>query len=435
MSQTSKTQWSSIIYRGIESETLDYKAAQNWRDLNRREKGKFVRHCLALANTKGGYIVVGVGEDSAGKPSLFTGLTDEQAKSFDPSDVGNFINHRVDPPIDFEVVRPTVDEKTYAIFVVNRFRELPHVASGQVEDELQVGCFYIRTADATSRVAYRAAEIHDIVQRALRNQREILGRMIRGLLYEKGLKPEPVDTSLFTEELRRAETFLMKNAKGAFSDAGFEVISTPPKYDRRAFGLAEIRDSIRAAHKHFSSPLMPVEDDQRTYFTNVSLRSLSLHSVQHPLHPAIYFQAFRSGLFHFQSALALVENREIAIGDMVPLVVGSLYFIANYYDALGWEDRLITITFRIKGVDGAHVSIVDRRGKSQRYVCRIPEIRFEMNRSAADLIAGIVEHATRVIHNIFIRFNVPESRQTWFHKEISEYLGDLGISFLGNSKK
>ena len=72
MSVKIQIDWKSIIYRGVESEELDYKAALDWRKLNRGSKAKFVRHCLAMANTKGGYIVVGVGEDSAGQPSLMS---------------------------------------------------------------------------------------------------------------------------------------------------------------------------------------------------------------------------------------------------------------------------------------------------------------------------------------------------------------------------
>ena len=48
--------WKTLITRGFESEELDYKAAQNWLSLKRTGKAKFVRHCLAMANTKGGYL-------------------------------------------------------------------------------------------------------------------------------------------------------------------------------------------------------------------------------------------------------------------------------------------------------------------------------------------------------------------------------------------
>ena len=101
--------WKSIIYRGVESDELDYKAAQNWLQLPRSGKAKFVRHCLAMANTKGGYVVVGVGEDASGQPAVFTGLTPEEAQSFDPTAVGSFINRYADPQIDFTLERPVVD--------------------------------------------------------------------------------------------------------------------------------------------------------------------------------------------------------------------------------------------------------------------------------------------------------------------------------------
>ena len=84
--------WESIVKRGVESDELDYKAAQNWNKLSRTGRAKFARHCMALANTKGGYVVVGVGEDEGGRPALFTGLTEEEMLSFDPTEIGTFVN-------------------------------------------------------------------------------------------------------------------------------------------------------------------------------------------------------------------------------------------------------------------------------------------------------------------------------------------------------
>ena len=66
----------SVVRRGIESDELDYKAAQSWTELPKSGRGKIVRHLIALANTKGGYLVIGVGEDRAGKPAVYTGVTD-----------------------------------------------------------------------------------------------------------------------------------------------------------------------------------------------------------------------------------------------------------------------------------------------------------------------------------------------------------------------
>ena len=52
-----------LVKRGVESEVLDYKSALNWNQMSRSARAKIIRHCLAMANTKGGSVVIGVGED------------------------------------------------------------------------------------------------------------------------------------------------------------------------------------------------------------------------------------------------------------------------------------------------------------------------------------------------------------------------------------
>jgi hypothetical protein len=413
MASSSKIDWAAIVRRGVESDELDYKAAQHWGNLNRREKAKFARHCMALANTKGGYIVVGVGEDKAGRPSVFTGLTDEQLKSFDPTDVGNYVNRRVDPPIDFDIVRPKIKGKSYVIFVVRRFKELPHVCTSQVDEELQQGCFYIRTQDASSRPAYRAGEIHDLVQRALRNQREILGRMIRGLLYEKGLRPEPSANSLFCEELRSSWTFIHRNAKSTFADPVFEIYTTLSVFEKKSLGPSEIQNAVKSSLVSFhGEPLLSVNIDEETYFTNVSLRSLSVLR-------KVYFQAFQSGLFHFVSAFH--TKRDIDLADLLKLICDSLFFLSRYYNELGREDEIIKVAVRLSGMNDRRL-ILDGAKPKNPFVCRIPEILVEMERSAADLYAGIAEHTAHAFRNILYCFNVPDGRHSEIKLKIDDYL-------------
>ena len=134
-----------LIYRQMESDTLDYKAHQSWNAMSAAARGKFIRHLAAFANTSGGALVVGVGEDNSGCPCDYTGLTEEETRSFDPTAVGAYVNACVEPPIDFSLERPLVRGKRYAVFVVRPFTTLPHVCTRSVENELQSGVFYIRT--------------------------------------------------------------------------------------------------------------------------------------------------------------------------------------------------------------------------------------------------------------------------------------------------
>ena len=62
-----------LVYRGVESDELDYKTHMSWNSMPRSAKGKLLRHLVAFANTRGGYLVIGVGEDQFGNPNLYTG--------------------------------------------------------------------------------------------------------------------------------------------------------------------------------------------------------------------------------------------------------------------------------------------------------------------------------------------------------------------------
>ncbi len=402
--QKVNTDWRSIIFRGIESDELDYKAAQNWHKLSRAGRAKFVRHCIAMANTKGGYVVVGVGEDANGQPALYTGLTEEESSSFDPTDVGNFINRFADPAIDFTIERPVIDGKRYAVFVIQRFHNIPHVCTSSCENELMLGTFYIRTPDASSRPAYRSSEIHALLQRAMRNQREMLGRMIRGILYEDHSIQENSPQSHFPEEISHAWNFFCKHSdRIAEKSFRFSLAVTPSEYIAEKFSLSELKKHVQEAFSLFPDPVfMTAEDLKNAYFTNVSLRMLSPDQAR-------CWQLYQSGLFYFAGKFPLKEGG-VSYRLLLQLFAEAAKFLAQLYDLLGYSEDLLSIQVSIRDVENIPLTEVPLRTEDFEFICRIPEIAFKMERSSADLSASPSAHAVYLIKKCCERFNLPEGR-------------------------
>lgn len=408
--------WRELIYRGIESDTLDYKAAQNWNSLSRGGRSKFVRHCLALANTKGGFIVVGVGEDPSGQPADYTGLSEEQVKSFDPTSVGNFINRFADPQIDFTIERPEIDGKRYVIFVVRRFQMIPHVCSYSYEHELLQGVFYIRTADASSRPAYRASEIHSLVQRALRNQRELLGRMIRGILYEgQNNQPTLNSENRFVEEISHAKTFFnRRRVPLAVPAITIELNATPTEYIGSKYSLSELRRAADEAFEpYFDSDFITDADIQDAYFTNVSLRLSRESGIRQ-------WQIFQSGLFYFIGVYELDHNG-ISYSKLLRFIAEAVNFLADLYSNLGYAEELIHIKMSISHVE--NVILRESADSSDNiFVCRIPEINVKLDRSAADLVSDPAAHAAQLIKSTCERFNFPDGRHVTLLDTLNRHL-------------
>ncbi|MCF6176904.1 MAG: ATP-binding protein [Victivallaceae bacterium] len=409
--------WSDLIYRGIESEELDYKAAQNWKSLPRSGKAKFVRHCLALANTKGGYVVVGVGEDNAGKPSLYTGLTEEQSKSFDPTAVGNFINKYADPQINFTVERPVIDDKQYVVFAIQRFDDIPHVCSQGCEHELQQGIFYIRTADASSRPAYRASEIHNIVRRSLRNQRETLGRMIRGILYEDRQIMGDDNINRFNEHINHSRALFQRKKHPATNAVIIEIAVTPATYVENRFSLSELK---KACHNSLyiasENSFISKQELDEAYSSNVSLRCLPQAQVK-------LWQMFQTGFFYYRIQPA-TETATVNYPELVRLISEAVFFFGQFYEELGFDEEMLDIAFRLEHVEDVLLAQAPagRCNELTGYRCRIPEIKYSIRRTAVDLASGDVDHAVKIIRELGERFNMPESRHLRLPQTIRDYL-------------
>ena len=413
MNQNS-TKWQELVYRGVESDELDYKAAQDWDEMTKAGKAKFVRHLLAFANTRGGYLVVGVGEDASGYPALRTGLTAKQCASFDPSKVGAFVNSHVEPPIRFTIERPLIKGKRYAIFVIHPFQSLPHVCSNGVDGELQTGVFYIRTPDASSRPARRALELSDIIRRALRNQREMLGQMLRGILYENRTDAANDSAGAFDDVFTSASYYFRRRRPATRDTVHLSLLFAPDNRMEDAFEIKELSSAVnraglpRPGGEFFTPDLMR---SQRT--VNTGLRCLS------EKHPCMW-QLFKSGEFLFFADIQAV-NGKINAEELLKFAAEAAAFAGKLYQSMIAPDELLTITFKLSAQENIKLKFNQRQlsgtsaERSAASICR----------SAADLAAGDLEHAAKLSTELLVPFNVSDKSISGMIHFITEYLSAL----------
>ena len=419
--------WREIVCCGLENQQIDFKSHQNWETIGRVGRAKFARHAMALGNTLGGYVVVGVSEDENGNPTDYVGMTEEESASFDPSTVGQTINNFADPPVSLDIVRPVVDGKRYVVMVVYPFKDLPHVCSENCERELQRGAFYVRTPDARSKVANQSSELHQLIRRALRNQRQMLGRMLRGILYEDKQLPEARELAIIPPLIDRSrqQAIARLGKKVIHSSPYFEVLCTPLSlFDD--VSLTDIRKAIdsleRPTIQDFLYRLPTLETE--IFATNDSICGIQTRDGT----PVVFWEFYRNGFFYIAAAFPnmTTEKHVIQANSLSRATVQTLALIGQYYSSLNQTDKLLNIALRIPNSENAMLAVQNDQ-ENPDHVCRIMDIEVKRERTAADLESGAAsETATRLYVELCERFNV-----TYDNADIAKIQNAMGetISF------
>lgn len=394
-----------LVYRGVESDELDYKARMSWRTMTRAAKGKLLRHLIAFANTRGGYLVIGVGEDQFGNPNLCTGVSKEEAGSFDPSAVGSFVNSHVEPPIDFTIERPVIRGKKYVIFVIRPFKRIPHVCTSGIEGEIQSGVFYIRTVEASSRPARRAMEMQELIHRALRNEREALANVLQSVLQEAGLAaPQNIqsgrDDAIEASEHyfhRRTSSFELPQIKFTASLSKFMPGSFTQNELRSAFGHAR-RKELNFLH----------ENEAEALPTPGSLRYISINARR-------MWQFFDSGLFCF---FAVLPETALSFSETIRLCAVAADFFSRLFTALKCSDENLQLTLEI--VNPQKLTLTDKN-RTYKFTSTLP-CRAEYNSSAAEIAAAPALCAAKIAAQIAGAYQLDDAEIKALTASAAQYL-------------
>jgi hypothetical protein len=365
-----------------------------------------------------------VGEDAAGRPSLYTGVSDEECASFDPSAVGTFVNRCVEPPINFTIERPLIDGKRFVIFIVKPFSQLPHVCCNGVDTELSMGVFYIRTPEASSRPASRAIEMQQLIQRAMRNQRAMLGRMIRGLLYESGSFRDSgtEEASRFAEELRHSRDFFRKRIPGNAGTLQLELTLSPAGYEEERFSLSDLQESVLSSVECVPEKglFMTSGMAKESYLTNVSLRFAGKNRG---------FQLYRSGLFHY-FVMDETPEQTLSYEKLCDFIAQGMAFCGKLCEQLGFSRESLKLDLRLDHAEKRTLAVPFGTA-SANTVSHIPTILIRRSLSGTDLQTHPGKEAYSLICSVCERFQVSRKEHIALHSRLQSCFPEQDWSFCG----
>lgn len=201
---------SELLAQAGEGNTVDYKAAMPWPPKGTDERARLIRHMIGFGNARdGGYLLIGV-DDETKRP---TGLTDEQAKSWDPSNVAEALTQFSAPPPRLKICqgRAPTNELLVALHIAE-FAELPtvciqdHVSKSPSSPDRMVlrrGALYIRDGASTREVDSEPL-MRELLRRAYVKTAQALLQQIKELIDAHWPGAAPSDEAEYQQEIDSA---------------------------------------------------------------------------------------------------------------------------------------------------------------------------------------------------------------------------------------
>jgi predicted HTH transcriptional regulator len=189
----------AALDRALEAPDVDFKESAPWDGL----KWKIVRAALGMGNLRGGGLII-VGVSERGEVWDLQGIEDEHLATYESDLLADLLDKHVSPAAKVEAVLHERDEKTYLVFDIGEFDELPFVCRRGGPD-LEPGAIYVRPLSGRPRTErIRSA---DDMRELLALAAEKGARRILELMQRLGRLPaievpvlEDVDRQRFDEE-------------------------------------------------------------------------------------------------------------------------------------------------------------------------------------------------------------------------------------------
>ncbi|MBN2309032.1 MAG: ATP-binding protein [Candidatus Hydrogenedentes bacterium] len=400
-----------LINAGRESRDLDYKAPIKWDEDDKRACCELVKDVLALANSGGGWLVIGVSEQDK-DTFVKEGLTPEQSKSFEATRLSKFVNNYADPPVDPHVYKPEVDGKRFVCIQVPGFPDTPHICQKDFPKTLSSPALYVRNDAKESASVKNSADFRRIVERAIRQRGDQLLTSFRAILKE-GIQPPAVpDEERFRKQIDEAHERWRELTKDSIGEKGYRAAAIfPARFDAERFDLQTLREMAENGNTDFRGwPFL--------FYSN--MRSDLGHTIQdgHEMfEPQFehFWRLHQSGLFFGCQVLYEDQRKEYRSEnkfldfDGFSMMTGEmLNCLKELYTGRIEDDEAIVLRFELHGMGGRRLGSTNPHRNMRRgaeWTSHIDPMLYPRTRSLAEWRAGLVDHALDICSYVFQRFN------------------------------
>jgi len=406
-----------ILLKGFESKDLDYKGPCQWDEKDKKACCEIVKDILAMANTLGGYIIIGVSEKNDGFE--WDGLTTEQAKSFETSRINRFLQNYADPPINTLLKKVDHNTKTFAIIEVPCFSDTPHICQKDYPSVLISPELYVRTDSNESAPIKSSSDFRAIVEQAVRNRSDQMLSSMRAILTGSSKQSTEPETKKFEKQFQNAVARF--DSFKAFPDKDYngyrEVSFHPIEYIGQRFGIDDLNTAVKRAYANFKGwPFLYWSENKSevSYTIQDGLETLVTIQDFNGYDRLYFWRLHQSGFFYHRELMreeGYTRIREMPlfmdVGEMAMYVAEAIYCLGQIYLGLIPDDSEIAVRFRVLGTEEIALEKFDSDLflYRERCICRIPKIIHERCLPLAEWRAGTVDLALEICKEIFARFN------------------------------
>jgi hypothetical protein len=406
--------------RGYESKTLDYKGPCKWEESDKKACCEIVKDILAMSNSGGGYLVIGVSE--TGENFQFVGLSSEELQSYETSRINRFLQNYVDPPINCIVVKEQIDEQIFVVIEIPGFMETPHLCQKEFPGVLKPSGLYVRTDNNESALVQSSADFRKVIERAVRNKEDQLLESFRAILTnsKESLEEQQLNERYEAELIEAIKsgtgaTYYDKNIYNESKYNGYrEFWCYPSKYIQDRFTLSQLNSASRSADTDFRGwPFLYYGNNRedRPYAIEGGIEAKVRYVDFANQDRADYWQFRQSGLFYHRRLMweescggKIPEQPLMLFPEPALHAAEGLHAMIKLFENLLDPNEEMKVVIRVNGTQG-RMLISDSGPLSMQYISRTPSITFEKTRSLADWRAGLTDHALEITGFILERFN------------------------------